>query len=66
MKKPWPIENSQQNKRWTDEDDEFLRHFYYTVGAGLIGPHDLGRTPSALHNRVAYLKKCGRWEVGGH
>ena len=40
---------------WSLGDDEFLVA-YWGVGLDMIGPHDLGRSPSACKTRLEFLR----------
>lgn len=47
--------------RWSEKDDLFLAEWAH-LGIDLIAV-SLGRSGPSAKNRVAYLKKCGAWDI---
>jgi hypothetical protein len=47
-----------EGKPWRLEDDQFICA-YHSVGFGLIGPRDLGRSPESTKARWEFLKATG-------
>lgn len=50
------------SERWTLEDDMFV-HAYLSAIGSIIGPRDLGRSPSAVKARAVFLRKSGAWQA---